>query len=138
MPRASPALLQRDGGVHCPCRKATGWTMGANRGDNNMRVLAARFPDRRRASTVLGALHRRFPVDPQDVAIAPLGVPGEASDGEIVLAGRFPEEVTDQVGALVNQAGGEIVVDVDEAWTRPPAGLGAHAGSQIESHRRPH
>ena len=103
-----------------------------------MRVLAARFPDRRRASTVLGALHRRFPVDPQDVAIAPLGVPGEASHGETVLAGRFPEELTDQVGALVNQAGGEIVVDVDEEWTRPPAGLGGHTGSQMEGQRRPH
>lgn len=103
-----------------------------------MRVLAARFPDRRRASTVLGALHRRFPVDPQDVAIAPLGVPGKASDGETLLAGRFPEELTEQIGALVNQAGGEIVVDVDEAWTRPPAGLGSHPGShpgsQVERH----
>lgn len=87
-----------------------------------MRVLAARFPDRRIASTVLGALHRRFPVDPQDVAIAPLGVPGQASDGETLLAGRFPEDLTDQVGELVNEAGGEVVVDVDEAWTRPPAG----------------
>jgi hypothetical protein len=84
-----------------------------------MRVLAARFPDRRRASTVLGALHRRFPVDPQDVAIAPLGVPGQASDGETLLAGRFPEELTDRVGEIVNEAGGEIVVDVDEALTRP-------------------
>jgi hypothetical protein len=83
-----------------------------------MRVLAARFPDRGRASTVLGALCRRLPVDQSDVAIAPLGVPGEASDGETLLAGRFPEELTDQVGTLVNEAGGEIVVDVDEAWTR--------------------
>jgi len=88
-----------------------------------MRVLAARFPDRRRASTVLGALHRRFPVDPQDVAIAPLGVPGQASDGETLLAGRFPEELTDQVGEIVSEAGGEIVVDVDETWTRSSARL---------------
>ena len=64
----------------------------------------------------------RFTADslltPNDVEIAPLGVPGEASDGETLLAGRFPEELTDQVGSLVNEAGGEIVVDADEAWTR--------------------
>jgi hypothetical protein len=99
-----------------------------------MRVLAARFPDRRRASTVLGALHRRFPVDPQDVAIAPLGVPGQESDGEMLLAGRFPEELTDQVGEIVNEAGGEIVVDVDEAWTRPSTRLSDSPGQSMGGH----
>ena len=88
-----------------------------------MRVLAAKFADRRRASTALGALHLRFPVDPQDVAIAPLGIPGQATNGDTVLAGRFPEELTDQVSKLVNEAGGEIVADVDEAWTRPHSTL---------------
>jgi hypothetical protein len=99
-----------------------------------MRVLAARFPDRQRASTVLGALHRRFPVDPQDVAIAPLGVPGQASDGETLLAGRFPEELTDQVGEIVYEAGGEIVVDMDEARTRPSTGLNAPPGQHMGGH----
>jgi len=88
-----------------------------------MRVLAAKFADRQRASTALGALHRRFPVDPQDVAIAPLGIPGQATNGDTVLAGRFPEELTDQVSQVVNEAGGEIVADVDEALTRPHSTL---------------
>ena len=95
-------------------------------GEMTMRVLAARFPDRRKASTVLGTLHRRFPVDPRDVAIAPLGIPGEASNGDTLLAGRFPDELTDSVSRIVHEAGGEIVADVDEAWTRPRTKPGAH------------
>lgn len=84
-----------------------------------MRVLAARFPDRQRASQVLGWLHRRFPVDPRDVAIAPLGMLEHPKGSDTLLAGRFPEEWTDQVSELVSEAGGEIVANVDERWTRP-------------------
>jgi hypothetical protein len=84
-----------------------------------MRVLAARFPNRERASLALGRLHRRFRLGPLDVGIAPLGIPGERSESETVLAGRFPENRMAEVGRVVREAGGEIVADVDESRTRP-------------------
>jgi hypothetical protein len=84
-----------------------------------MRILAARFADRDRASAVLGRLQRTLEVGPPDVAIAPLGIPGRATRNETLLAGRFPEEQTAEVASLVQEAGGEIVVNVDERWTQP-------------------
>ena len=35
------------------------------------------------------------------------------------LAGRFPDDSADTVVALVRDAGGEIVANVDETWTQP-------------------
>lgn len=84
-----------------------------------MRILAARFADRNRASAVLGRLQRTLEVRPPDVAIAPLGIPGTTTTNETLLAGRFAEEQTEKVASLVHEAGGEIVVNVDERWTRP-------------------
>lgn len=84
-----------------------------------MRVLAARFPDREHASAALGNLHRRFPLDARDVGIAPLGIPGEITHDDTLLAGRFPEERAAEVDLLIREAGGEIVANVDERWTRP-------------------
>jgi hypothetical protein len=93
-----------------------------------MRVLAARFPDRRRASRVLSRLRHDFHVDPGSVGIAPLGVPGRASNGDTVLAGRFPDEWADLISRLVNEAGGEVVANVPETWTRPRAAAPARQG----------
>jgi hypothetical protein len=84
-----------------------------------MRVLAARFRDRRGASVALRQLQRRMALSEQDVGIAPLGMPGEADHGEAVLAGRFPEDRLAEVRELVHEAGGEIVANVDERWTQP-------------------
>lgn len=84
-----------------------------------MRVLAARFPDRDRASMVLDRLQRTLDMTPPDVAIAPLGVSSGGDDEQTLLAGRFPEERLSEVTRLVREAGGEIVADVDEQWTRP-------------------
>lgn len=84
-----------------------------------MRVLAARFPDRERASAALGDLQRRFPLRPSDVGIAPLGTPADDTHDATLLAGRFPEEKRAEVDRVVREAGGEIVADVDERWTRP-------------------
>lgn len=85
-----------------------------------MRVLAARFPDRERASAALGDLLRRFPLPPTDVGIAPLGTGGgDGTRDATLLAGRFPEEKRAEVDRVVREAGGEIVADVDERWTRP-------------------
>ena len=96
-----------------------------------MRVLAARFPDRERASAALGRLHRRLPLDPSDVDIAPLGIPGEETGSETVLAGRFPDALAPEVDRLVREAGGEIVADIDERRThrRPSARRPASSGS---------
>jgi hypothetical protein len=86
-----------------------------------MRVLAARFRDRRAASAVrerlIGALR-----DDAGVDIAPLGVPGQPEADDTVLAGRFSENEAAIVAHLISEAGGELVADVDEAWTRPRSG----------------
>lgn len=84
-----------------------------------MRVLAARFSDRRGAATALRKLRRTMALSEQDVDVAPLGIPGQAEHGEAVLAGRFPDDRLAEVRELVRQAGGEIVANVDERWTLP-------------------
>jgi hypothetical protein len=85
-----------------------------------VRVLAARFPDRQRASAALEGLRRRLRLAADDVAIAPMGTPGENDTGdETVLAGHFNENQTSVVRSLVSESGGEVVADVDEQWTGP-------------------
>ena len=84
-----------------------------------MRVLAARFPDRGRASAVLDRLLRSPQVEPADVAIAPLGVPELTDSDATLLAGRFTDERAPEVARLVRESGGEVVADVDESWTQP-------------------
>jgi hypothetical protein len=84
-----------------------------------MRVLAARFSDRRQASAVRDMLQYRLHLDAPDVDIAPLGVPGQPATTATLLAGRFADELAPKVADLVQAAGGEIVADVDETWTRP-------------------
>jgi hypothetical protein len=59
------------------------------------------------------------------VAVAPLGIPGQAPANEFVLAGRFPDDSVPRVVGLVRQAGGVVVADVDEIWT----GSSAHRDS---------
>ena len=85
-----------------------------------MRILAARFPDRRRASEVKDLLRHKIDGDPPpEVDIAPLGVLGQESATDTLLAGRFADEQAPKVTELVHEAGGEIVVNIDESWTRP-------------------
>lgn len=84
-----------------------------------MRVLAARFSDRRIASAVRDTLQRRLQVAPPDVDIAPLGIPGQPSSEVTLLAGRFSDAQAPEVAELVLEAGGEIVANVDEMLTRP-------------------
>jgi hypothetical protein len=82
--------------------------------------LAARFPDRQRASAALDALQERLQLPADAAAIAPLGRPGEGSVGdETLLAGHFADNQTGLVRSLVTRSGGEVVADVDEQWTRP-------------------
>jgi len=86
-----------------------------------MRVLAARFTDRRIASAVKEMLERRLRLHASAVGIAPLGDPDRPSDTDTLLAGRFPDEEAINVTSWLRDAGGEIVADVDEAWTKPRA-----------------
>ena len=105
---------------------------------DEMRVVAARFPGPREARAVLDLICRRFHVDPPDVAVAPLGTPGQPPADDMVLAGRFADDFADTVVALVREGGGEIVADVDETWTRPrhPEGGERPGGSPSRWERR--
>jgi hypothetical protein len=85
-----------------------------------LRVLAARFPDRERASAALKALRGRLDVPAEDADIAPLGIPGLSDEGDdTLLAGRFEENHLELVRRTLAQAGGRVVADVDERRTRP-------------------
>ncbi len=84
-----------------------------------MRVLAARFTDRRIASAVKEMIERRLHLHASAVGIAPLGDPDRPMDTDTLLAGRFPDEEALNVTGWLREAGGEIVADVDEAWTKP-------------------
>jgi hypothetical protein len=85
-----------------------------------VRVLAARFRDRQTASAALDALRRRLALADEDAAIAPLGTPGARDEGEAtLLAGHFHETQVALVHSTVTHAGGDVVADVDERWTRP-------------------
>ena len=94
-----------------------------------MRVLAARFPDRERASAALDALQRRLRLAEEELAIAPLGTPGEGAKGDqTLLAGHFRDDQTPLVRMLVVSLGGEVVADVDEQWTQPRPSLPSPSG----------
>jgi hypothetical protein len=80
-----------------------------------MRVVAARFSERRQANAALAVLQREL--DPPDVAVAPLARSDLATSGDALLAGRFPDDQARAAVDLVEQAGGEIVADIDESWT---------------------
>ena len=99
-----------------------------------MRVVAARFAEPDQASAALDLLRRELAV--ADVAVAPLAHPGEGGSGDALLAGRVPDEIAVTAVALVEDAGGEIVADIDERWT----GLNAPATQAYSSTggRRPH
>jgi hypothetical protein len=84
-----------------------------------MRVLAARFSDRRIASAVIELLQRRLHVAAPDVDIAPLGMPGQPSANDTLLAGRFSDAQAPEVAQMVRDAGGEMVANIDEILTRP-------------------
>jgi hypothetical protein len=82
------------------------------------RVLAAKFPDRAHASQALESLQRRLD-EPVEAEIAPLAAGNEPAAQDTLLAGHFAEDHKPQVEEIVRQAGGEIVADVDERWTKP-------------------
>lgn len=64
-------------------------------------------------------LHDRLNVAPRDADVAPLGTPGQPASNDALLAGRFPDDQASLVMDYVRRAGGEVVANVDERWTRP-------------------
>ncbi|HUS22809.1 MAG TPA: hypothetical protein VMZ66_12450 [Aeromicrobium sp.] len=65
-------------------------------------------------------LRRQLRLGAQDIDVAPLGVAGQETNDEfILLAGRFQDEIAPKVADFVRQLGGELVTNVDEAWTKP-------------------
>ncbi len=86
-----------------------------------MRVLAAAFEDPSVARHVLDELRHRYGLRPTDVSMAPLGS-GDQRPPLVVVAGRFYDEVVSDIHATVRRHGGQVVSDIDERWTRSPAG----------------
>lgn len=82
-----------------------------------MRVLAAKFPDRERASAALASLQQELN-NGLEADIAPLAVDERHADA-MLLAGQFNDEMKPEVTTIVEASGGEIVADVDVAWTVP-------------------
>ena len=79
-----------------------------------MRVLAASFEDEATARVVRDGLTRRFGLVPGTVDVAPLGRAAQPSGPAAVLAGRFQDDVVDDVMAVLAGHGGTLVADIDE------------------------
>jgi hypothetical protein len=84
-----------------------------------MRVLAAAFGTPAAARRALDELRDRYALRPDDAGIAPLGDDIRDED-RTVLAGRFHEDALVGIHEIVGRHGGEVVSDVDEAWTHSP------------------
>jgi hypothetical protein len=105
-----------------------------------LRVVAARFREPRRAVAVLHWLHDRLNIAPPDADVAALGTPGQPATNDAVLAGRFPDEQASLVMDLIRRAGGEVVANIDERWTRPRPDRRPMRGTNnpcLRSHARP-
>jgi hypothetical protein len=73
---------------------------------------------------------------PPDVDIAPLASGDAPATDDTVLAARFPDQDAAKAAALLRQAGGVIVANVDERWTRPRSSGTGHAwGSTVRRDR---
>jgi hypothetical protein len=84
-----------------------------------MRILAASFMTRPSAVRALEALNGRFGVGHARIAV--LGGTREETTGqqpEMILAGRFTDDVIAAVRHAIMELGGTVVVDVDEDRTR--------------------
>jgi hypothetical protein len=94
-----------------------------------VRVIAATFKDDESADRALEELRTECAVAEHEAELAPLGAAGTESDDSLVLAGRFPDERSEQVRELVKRHGGTVVTEVDAAVTgirierRQPTGV---------------
>ena len=84
-----------------------------------MRVLAARFATAEEGDHAIAHLRRVLDLGPDDVGLAPLGGADQPEGGSVVLAGRFREARVGEVRDVIRHAGGVVIADVDEGWTKP-------------------
>ena len=84
-------------------------------------VLALAFPDVGRARRAMEQIRRVFDRRDHHVALAPLSLDGRAYS---LVAGSYPDDGYPELEGIARLNGGQIVDDVDEAWTvRQPAAL---------------
>ena len=76
-----------------------------------MRVIGYSFSDEHAAWRARETLKERYELKSADARIAPL-----ADDG-VILAVRAREENLDSVTQVLEQHGGEEVIEIDERWT---------------------
>lgn len=76
-----------------------------------MRVLGYGFKQAAEASRALRAITQRYDLQPGDARLADL-----ADDG-VVLGIRAREDDLDEVMRLLDEHGGQPLVDIDEEWT---------------------
>ncbi len=87
-------------------------------GETLVRVIAARFMEAEAASRVISRMKARLDLGPDDVGIAPLGGADQPQGAQVLLAGRFRETRLDEIRAIIERNGGEIVADLDEGRTK--------------------
>lgn len=84
-----------------------------------VRIVAARFGDETAAQKAVAVLRSLLDLGATDVSVAPLGGVDQPAGPTSLLAGRFVDPRVSEVREIIRQAGGEIVADLDEGWTRP-------------------
>jgi len=85
-----------------------------------MRILGARFPDRR-AFTAREELRQRHGLAARDIGVRRLGTTDYAVlPTDLVLAGRFESEQAADAVRVIERHGGEVLVDRDETPSEIP------------------
>jgi hypothetical protein len=80
-----------------------------------MRLIAAAFDDEVAAEAARAGLVRAYGRESIGLSVAPLGRASDPSGPAAILAGRFAEDVVEAVTADVEDLGGRVVIDIDEA-----------------------
>ena len=90
-------------------------------------VLALAFADPARARRAMEQIRGAFDRRVQHLALAPLSLDGRTYS---LVAGSYPDDGYPELESIARRNGGQIVDDVDEAWTRrqfptagPPTGV---------------
>ena len=93
-----------------------------------MRIVGARFPDRR-AFKAREELRHRHGLAERDIAVRRLGTTDYAVlPTDLVLAGRFEAEEAADAIAVIEQLGGEVLINRDESPSEFPISASASDG----------
>jgi hypothetical protein len=119
---AAVTFLQPESARLLPDRHPSEATLG------DMRIVGARFPDRR-AFKARGELRHRHGLAERDIGVRRLGTTDFAVlPTDLVLAGRFETEQAADAIRVIEQLGGEVLVDRDEVQTEFPTAANATDG----------